>query len=70
MDATSFEGKVASELISRARAAGVQRVVALVGEALEAPLPPVGPDLVVAAGGPPDLARFDAAIDRALAACE
>jgi glycerate 2-kinase len=69
LDATSVQGKVAGEVIRRARGAGVDRVIALVGEATDPPPPPDGPDLVVAAGGPPDLGRFDDAIDRTLKEC-
>jgi len=66
MDRTSFEGKVADEVISIGREEGVSRVLALVGQqrAQELPPPPRGPDLVLAAGGDPSMERFLEAADR------
>lgn len=63
LDPGSLEGKVAGEVIARARARGMQ-VAALVGVTRDAPGPPRGPDRVFAAGEQPSRAEaFARAID-------
>lgn len=62
MDRTSFEGKVAQAVLARARAAGVPRVLALVGSARDLAPAPGGPDRVVATGEP-SMEAFIAAIE-------
>ena len=62
LDATSFQGKVASVVSRRARQAG-KPVWAVVGVATDPPPPPLGPDRIIEIGGM-DTALFKTAIRR------
>ncbi|MDP6933978.1 MAG: glycerate kinase [Myxococcota bacterium] len=61
LDPPSLAGKVAGEVITRARARGL-KIVALVGAARDLPHPPAGPDHVIETGEP-TMEAFDRATD-------